>query len=138
LARSLGGLDYPAAKLDVKLILEEDDVETFEAAKALRLDDRFEILRVPQAKLRTKPRACNYGLRFARGEYAVIYDAEDRPEPDQLKKAIAAFKAAPKEVACIQARLNFYNARDNWLTNGIMAQTPQELNRARPYIHRHE
>ena len=53
-------------------------------------------------------------LRFARGEFVVIFDAEDRPEPDQLKKAVLAFRAAP-EVACLQARLAFYNAKQNWL-----------------------
>ena len=97
-------------------MLEEDDAQTIAAAKALRLDGRFEILTVPSSPLRTKPRACNYALRFARGDYAVIYDAEDRPEPDQLKKVVAAFRGAPKDIACFQARLNVYNACDNWLT----------------------
>ena len=56
----------------------------------------------------------------------MIYDAEDRPEADQLLKAVAAFRASPRSLACLQARLNFYNADHNWLTRGIMAQTPQE------------
>jgi glycosyltransferase XagB len=116
LVRALKGLDYPAAKLDIKLALEEDDTETIAAAKAARLDGRFEILRVPPGTPRTKPRACNYALRFARGAYTVIYDAEDRPEPDQLKKAAAAFRRARSCVACFQARLNVYNADENWLT----------------------
>ena len=113
---ALKGLDYPSAKLDIKLILEEDDGETIAAAKSLDLDSRFEILRVPQSFLRTKPRACNYAMRFIRGAYVVIYDAEDRPESDQLKKAVAAFRTAPPDVAVFQARLNVYNADDNWLT----------------------
>ena len=65
---------------------------------------------------RTKPRACNYAMPFALGEFTVIFDAEDRPEPDQLRKAVAAFRAASGNVACLQARLNFYNANENWLT----------------------
>jgi cellulose synthase/poly-beta-1,6-N-acetylglucosamine synthase-like glycosyltransferase len=65
---------------------------------------------------RTKPKACNYALPFARGEFLVIFDAEDRPESDQLRKAVAAFRSLPDEVACLQARLNFYNADENWLT----------------------
>ena len=113
---ALKKLDYAAAKLDIKLILEEDDADTIAAAKSLNLDGRFEILAVPQSFLRTKPRACNYAMRFIRGAYAVIYDAEDRPEPDQLKKVVAAFRAAPPDVAVFQARLNVYNAEDNWLT----------------------
>lgn len=116
LVRALKALDYPSAKLDIKIVLEEDDTETIAAAKAARLDGRFEILRVPLGSPRTKPRACNYALRFARGAFTVIYDAEDRPEPDQLKKAAAAFRSAPSSVACFQARLNVYNANENWLT----------------------
>ena len=75
---------------------------------------------------RTKPRACNYAFAFARGEFTVIYDAEDRPEHDQLRKAVAKFRAQPRTLSCLQARLNFYNANENWLTSGIMAQVPQE------------
>ena len=116
IAAALKALDYPAAKLDIKLILEEDDFETIAAAKSLNLDGRFEIIAVPESSLRTKPRACNYAIRFIRGAYAVIYDAEDRPEPDQLKKVVTAFRSAPRDVACFQARLNVYNAHDNWLT----------------------
>ena len=71
---------------------------------------------MPASFLRTKPRACNYALRFIRGSCTVIYDAEDRPDPDQLKKVVAAFRVAPPDVACFQARLNVYNADDNWLT----------------------
>ena len=95
------------------------------AAEGLR-DGSFEVVCVPDHGPRTKPKAANYALQFARGEYLVIYDAEDRPEPDQLLKAVAAFRAGPRTLACVQARLNFYNADHNWLTRGIMAQTPQE------------
>jgi cellulose synthase/poly-beta-1,6-N-acetylglucosamine synthase-like glycosyltransferase len=70
----------------------------------------------PPLAPRTKPKACNYGMHLARGELIVIYDAEDQPEPDQLKKAAAAFRGADEKLACVQARLNYYNAGDNWLT----------------------
>ena len=64
----------------------------------------------------TKPKACNYGLLFAKGEYLTIYDAEDVPERDQLKKAVAAFRKGPPELVCIQAALNYYNSEQNFLT----------------------
>ena len=116
LAHALRKLDYPLAKLDVKIVLEAGDDETIEAAKALGLEGMFEIIRVPPSQPQTKPKACNYALRYARGEYLVIYDAEDKPEPDQLRKVVAAFADAPKDTACIQCRLNYYNADENWLT----------------------
>ncbi|MBI5178418.1 MAG: glycosyltransferase, partial [Nitrospinae bacterium] len=116
LAAALRKMDYPLSKLDVKLVLEEDDEITINAAKELNLEATFEIIRVPASQPRTKPKACNYALRFARGEYVTIYDAEDKPEPDQLKKVMAAFNKAAPEVVCIQAKLNYFNADENWIT----------------------
>ena len=116
LALALRSLNYPRAKLDIKLVLEANDAPTIEAAKALGLEGIFEIIRVPPSHPQTKPKACNYALRYARGDYVVIYDAEDKPEPDQLLRVVAAFDRAPANTACIQCRLNYYNARENWLT----------------------
>lgn len=116
LAEALAALDYPTERLQIALAVEEDDVETCAAAAREAAARSFTVLRVPRGAPRTKPRACNYALRFCRGEFLVIYDAEDRPEPDQLRKAVEAFRASPPDVACLQARLNFFNARENWIT----------------------
>ncbi|HET7852801.1 MAG TPA: glycosyltransferase family 2 protein, partial [Methyloceanibacter sp.] len=116
LTAALSRLDYPAAKLDIKLVLEAVDVETVALARKLRLPGNIEIVVVPDLPPRTKPKALNYALPLARGEYLVIYDAEDRPERDQLRKALAAFQEGPPNLACLQAKLNLYNASDNWLT----------------------
>ena len=116
LAQALRELDYPLGKLDIKLVLEADDHATIEVARKLGLEGVFEIIRVPPSLPKTKPKACNYALRFARGEFVVVYDAEDRPEPDQLRKVVATFARASQETACLQCRLNYYNARENWLT----------------------
>jgi len=118
---ALKAIDYPADRVDAKLIVEADDTETITALASLDLDARFHVIRVPPSLPRTKPKACNYALPFIRGEFVVIYDAEDRPEADQLRKAVAAFRAMPPHVACLQARLNFYNAQENWLTRGMLA-----------------
>lgn len=107
--------DYPRDRLDIKLVVEEDDRETCTAAEALTAQGPFEVLYVPTSLPRTKPKACDYALRFARGEYLVIYDAEDRPEPDQLRKALDRFRKAPPETVCFQARLAIYNEDDGWL-----------------------
>jgi glycosyltransferase XagB len=115
LVAALKALDYPPAKLDIKLVLEEDDAETIAAARALPLPPHFEVTVVPDGTPRTKPRALNYALQFATGECLVIYDAEDRPDPDQLRKAAGRFRDAPMEVVCLQAKLTFDNAWENWL-----------------------
>ncbi|WP_339949233.1 glycosyltransferase family 2 protein [uncultured Albimonas sp.] len=116
LTAALRRLDYPIARLDIKIVLEEGDHETIDAARALGLEGVFEIIRVPASQPQTKPKACNYALQFARGEFLVIFDAEDKPEPDQLKKVLAAFRQSPPNTACVQCRLNYYNSDENWLT----------------------
>jgi glycosyltransferase XagB len=115
LAQSLRELDYPLGKLDIKLVLEASDAETIEVASKLGLEGVFEIIRVPPSHPQTKPKACNFALRFARGEFLVIYDAEDRPEPDQLRKVVATFRRSSAKTACLQCRLSYFNSNENWL-----------------------
>lgn len=116
IAHALQQLDYPPAKLDIKLVFEESDPQTYADAKALNLPGHIEFVCVPDSLPRTKPKACNYALQFARGTYVVVYDAEDMPAPDQLRKAIAAFNLGDPKLACVQAKLNYYNWNENWLT----------------------
>ncbi|MBI3965920.1 MAG: glycosyltransferase [Chloroflexi bacterium] len=116
LIKAIDRLDYPRAKLDVKLLLEENDVETIHVAHTTKLPSHFKIVIVPHGMPKGKPKACNYGLIQATGEYVVIYDAEDIPEADQLKKAIIAFEKSGPEVACVQAKLNYFNRDQNLLT----------------------
>ena len=116
LTQALQSLDYPKDRLDVKLLLEEDDPETIAAVSRAGLPGFIEMVVLPAADPRTKPKACNYGLQDARGDYVVIYDAEDIPDPLQLKKAIVAFRKAGPEVGCVQAKLSFFNKEQNLLT----------------------
>jgi glycosyltransferase XagB len=117
LVRDLDALDYPRTRLDVKLLCEEDDVETIETIRELRLPPHFSLVIVPDSLPKTKPKACNYGLQLATGDYCVIFDAEDRPDPDQLKKAVIAFRGLPENIVCVQAKLNHFNSRQNLLTS---------------------
>lgn len=119
---AMSRMNYPQEKLQVMLLLEEDDTETIAKAKAMNLPANFEIQVVPNSLPKTKPKACNYGLLKATGEYVVIYDAEDVPDPDQLKKAVLAFKKSGPKVICIQAKLNFYNPHQNILTRVFTAE----------------
>ncbi len=133
--RNIYRLNYPKNKLDIKILIEEKDTETIDEAKLLGLFgspkkrvegipskeyteflELFDTIVIPAAKVTTKPRACNYGLLRAKGELVVIYDAEDQPEPDQLKKAAIVFLRSGNDVVCLQSKLNFYNADENVLT----------------------
>jgi glycosyltransferase XagB len=116
LVTNLGALDYPLDKLEILLLLEADDAETLDAAKASNPPRTVTIVVTPDGQPRTKPKACNVGLMLARGQYLVIYDAEDRPDPDQLKKAVVGFRKARPGTVCLQAALNYFNADENLLT----------------------
>lgn len=119
---AINRLDWPKQKLDVLLLLEEDDQESIAAARAMKLPRYVRVVVVPHSFPKTKPKACNYGLHMAKGEYVVIYDAEDEPEPAQLRKSYLAFQKVGPEIKCLQAKLNYYNPHQNWLTRLFTAE----------------
>jgi cellulose synthase/poly-beta-1,6-N-acetylglucosamine synthase-like glycosyltransferase len=116
LVKRLNALLYPRDRLDVLFLVEADDTETIEALRGLPLPPSMLVMPLPPGEPRTKPRAMNLALPFARGELLVAYDAEDAPEPDQLLRAAALFEALPARVACLQGRLAVANHRDGFLT----------------------
>jgi cellulose synthase/poly-beta-1,6-N-acetylglucosamine synthase-like glycosyltransferase len=122
LIESLSKLDYPKTKLDIKVLLEADDEETPAAFREIDPPPHFQMVIVPDSEPKTKPKACNYGLLQARGDFVVIFDAEDQPEPDQLKKAIVAFRKAPADVVCLQCQLNYFNQRQTLLTRWFTSE----------------
>jgi cellulose synthase/poly-beta-1,6-N-acetylglucosamine synthase-like glycosyltransferase len=125
LVDSLSALRYPTDKLQILLLLEEYDTETRLAVARIGLPSHFEVLLVPDIGPRTKPKACNFGYTHATGEMIVIYDAEDRPEPDQLLQAVAYFNAdriGHARVGCVQARLSFWNPRGSWISSFYWAE----------------
>ena len=130
-------LRYPVEKLDIKLILEEEDVGMQAAVAGLRLPPRFEVIVVPAGRPQTKPRALNYALAFSRGELLTIYDAEDIPEPDQLEKAARRFAGEGPEFACLQAQLTFFNPNENWLTRQFTAEYAMLFGRLLPVLAEH-
>jgi len=116
LLASLAGLDYPVDKLDVVLLFHEEDRESLAAAKSAAPPDNVRFLVVPAGELHTKPMACNVGLLYAKGEFLVVLDAADRPEPDQLRKAAVAFRRGPRRLACLQATRVARNSRTTLLS----------------------
>ncbi|HEY0003067.1 MAG TPA: glycosyltransferase [Actinoplanes sp.] len=112
----LGALDYPRDKLEVFLLLEQDDRETIEAAEAAVPESHVQIVIVPGSHPRTKPKACNVGLERATGEFVTIYDAEDIPDPLQLRRAVVALCRLGSSFVCLQAELGYFNVEQNRIT----------------------
>ncbi len=121
LVEALKALDYPAEKLDIKLVVEQDDLETRAAIAAFTLPAFIEEIAVPAIGPRTKPKAMGLALAFTRGSFICIFDAEDHPEPDQLRRALAAFRKDGK-VGCVQARLCVDNGDESWISGQFAAE----------------
>ncbi len=119
---AIAKLNWPKEKLDVMLLLEEDDKKFIEAVTNRNLPSYIRPVIVPHSIPKTKPKACNYGLSQTKGEYVVIYDAEDIPDPFQLKKAYLGFQKVAGDVVCLQAKLNYYNPHQNLLTRFFTAE----------------
>ena len=127
LIAALQRFDYPREKLDIKLVLEEDDRETRAAVAKLDLCAPFEIIAPPKKGPQTKPKALAAALPFARGSFTVVYDAEDEPEPSQLRAALSAFAEGPPELACVQAKLTIDNVSDSWFSRHFTAEYAGQL-----------
>ena len=132
----LNALDYPHEKLDIKLICEADDLSTIAAIKSQHPPQMMEIIQVPPSQPRTKPKACNVAIPHIRGEYVVIFDAEDAPAADQLKRAVVMFQTSPTQVACLQAALNYYNRQENLLTQLFSIEYSSLFNLLLPALQR--
>jgi hypothetical protein len=111
----LARIDYPRELTDILLVIEATDKITVDALASVSLPNWIRVIEVPPGSVRTKPRAMNYALSFCRGQVVGVWDAEDRPEPDQLYKVARRFDAAAPDVACLQGALDYYNPRSNWL-----------------------
>lgn len=112
LVKALGAIDYPQAKLEILFLLEEHDSATLHALKQEQLAPSMRVVVLPDGPARTKGRALNVGLMLARGDYIAVYDAEDAPDPQQLRKAVARFADLPRHIGALQARLSIYNSKE--------------------------
>jgi len=122
IVQALLSLDYPAEKLDIKIILEEHDVGMHQAVHDMVLPWFFDVIIVPAGHPQTKPRALNYAMQFSRGSLVTIYDGEDIPDRRQLRQAAAQFAQEDDTVGCMQAALNIFNHQENWLTQQFAAE----------------
>jgi cellulose synthase/poly-beta-1,6-N-acetylglucosamine synthase-like glycosyltransferase len=109
----MAALDYPRDRLDLCLVVEDDDRLTRDALSATTLPPWAQVVTVPEGTLRTKPRALNYALPFAKGSIVGIYDAEDLPAPDHLRRVAETFARRGPRVACLQGALDYYNWQSN-------------------------
>ncbi|MFE1949658.1 glycosyltransferase [Streptomyces sp. NPDC059524] len=136
LVRHLAALDYPPDRLEVLILVERHDPDTRAAVLAADPPPFVRIVQLPPGPPQTKPRSVNLGLMLARGELLVIFDAEDRPDPAQLRRVAARFAARGERTACVQAQLLFRNATGNWLTRQFAMEYALRFGLALPGLER--
>jgi cellulose synthase/poly-beta-1,6-N-acetylglucosamine synthase-like glycosyltransferase/peptidoglycan hydrolase-like protein with peptidoglycan-binding domain len=136
LFEALSRMDYPKHKLDALLLIEADDDQTRAAIEQVGRPAWMRVLPLPPGTPRTKPRAMGIGLRYAKGTLVAVYDAEDKPDPAQLKKAAWGFERVDSSVACLQAKLGYYNPRQNLLTRWFTLEYDAWFNIFLPGLHR--
>ncbi len=115
LVRRLEKLDYPHDRLDIVLVVEAEDAVTQRALTAAGLPTWMRMVVVPPGRVKTKPRALNLALDLCRGSLIGVYDAEDAPAPDQIRRVVERFHSRGPQVACLQGVLDFYNPHRNWM-----------------------
>jgi glycosyltransferase XagB len=140
--------DYPRSKLDIRFLVEHEDINTLKSIIAIpdmagQVDgvsyNRYGIpteirvwkgVRVQihclHSSLKTKPNALNYGLSRAKGSIIAVYDAEDSPDPRQLRMVATYFIKNPG-AACVQARLAYYNSHQSILTKFFAIEYMQQF-----------
>lgn len=134
LIAALRCLDWPAGKLDIKLVCEADDRETIDAIAAMQPPAFMETIVVPGIGPRTKPKALNYALQTCRGDYVVLFDAEDRPHPRQLLEAWQHFRDCDPSVACLQAPLDITNRDSGWIARMFAFEYAALFNGLLPWL----
>jgi len=116
LIQNVAKMEYPVDRLEVLILVEEDDEETLGTLRNAIAPAQFKLVLIPPAEPRTKPKALNYGLTLAQGDIIAVYDVEDAPDVLQLRRAAVALGRYGAEVGCVQAQLVYSNATQNVIT----------------------
>lgn len=111
-------LDYPPDKWEVVVVEDGSKDDTLKVCLeyAERFPCCFKLVRKPDSN--GKPSALNFGLRHAVGEIVAVFDADNVPEPDTLKRAAVYFIHDPS-LAAVQGRLRTINSGLNMLTKFV-------------------
>ena len=123
--RAMYDLEYPKNLYRVYYLVEKDDGFTEkrildEMKKMARAENFhiFSVFKVPSGGPPNKPNALNFALVEIDelGDYLGIYDAEDKPDTDQLLKVAYTFQHSPEKVYCVQNKLAYKPVKRSVLT----------------------
>ena len=110
LIRAVAGLDWPRDRLEIQVLDDSDDETVAAAAEEV---DRLRREGVDIVHVRRPDRhgykagALEYGMRRARGEFLLIFDADFVPTPDLLRASIPYF--CDDRIGMVQVRWEHLN-----------------------------
>lgn len=134
LVSALRSMDYPPDKLEIFFLTEAEDRTTRRALEEFGAEEIGIILETNGPGPRTKPRALQMALPLSTSQYVTVYDAEDRPDPYQIKKAVRAFESEHERVGCLQAKLVIRNSEENFLTKQFALEYAAHFDGLLPYL----
>ncbi len=117
LVNAVCALDYPKEKLCIQ-VLDDSDDETYDILKNLVADYQkkgFDILHVRRGNRKGyKAGALRHAMKFAKGDFVAIFDADFIPPSWFLKKALSYF--CKPDIGFVQCRWGHVNEKYSALT----------------------
>ncbi|MEM3055216.1 MAG: glycosyltransferase family 2 protein [Candidatus Bathyarchaeia archaeon] len=117
LLKALLRLDYPSEKMEIIIVEGNSTDNTVGICQEYARRYPSQVRLLHKSVSNGKPFALNYALKNARGEIVAVFDADNVPEPDALKKAVSYFN--DPSVAAVQGMLCNINANENMLTKFV-------------------
>lgn len=117
LLKAVSELDYPHDRFEIQVLDDSTDDTTFllkgEVDRLLANGLNVHVLH-RESREGFKAGALEAGLRMAKGEYILMFDADFVPPPSTLKRLLAHFDRS--DIGMVQARWGHLNQDDSWLT----------------------
>jgi len=113
--------DYPRSNMEIIVINDgsTDLTASLVEAEMKRNPDIIKLVNIPlEESGRGKGAALNHGLSRCQGEIVAVYDADNLPEKDAIKKLVTALMLNPK-LAAVTGKFRASNRQRNFLTRLI-------------------
>ncbi|MEM2643944.1 MAG: glycosyltransferase [Candidatus Bathyarchaeia archaeon] len=111
-------LDYPADKFEI-IVVDDSTDETIQILREYerRYYPRIKVIHRPE-RVGYKAGALNEALKYSRGEFILVLDADSVIESSFLKKTIPLL-LADKQLGFVQGKVRYINAEQSWLTRAL-------------------
>lgn len=115
---AMSRLEYPG-ELQIYLLDDQSTDNTAQIAKDFQKTfSRIHYISVPDGEPKGKSRVLNYGLSVIDSVYFLVYDADNQPEPDAVRRLVEKAESTPGAAGAV-GYVKTQNAHANLLTQMI-------------------